>query len=41
MDKTEKQAGQGYRGYGAFVKNDSSGNSQMVGENLINQKLIF
>ncbi|MBX8357547.1 E domain-containing protein, partial [Staphylococcus aureus] len=41
MDKTEKQAGQGYRGYGAFVKNDSSGNSQMVGENIDKSKTNF
>ncbi|HEH1374794.1 TPA: LPXTG-anchored surface protein SasG [Staphylococcus aureus] len=41
MDKSEKQAGQGYRGYGAFVKNDSSGNSQMVGENIDKPKTNF
>ncbi|MDR7649617.1 E domain-containing protein [Staphylococcus argenteus] len=41
MDKTEKQAGQGYRGYGAFVKNDSSGNSQIVGENIDKSKTNF
>ncbi|HDH4171921.1 TPA: YSIRK-type signal peptide-containing protein, partial [Staphylococcus aureus] len=31
LDKTEKQAGQGYRGYGTFVKNDSQGNTSKVG----------
>ncbi|MBM5873584.1 YSIRK-type signal peptide-containing protein, partial [Staphylococcus epidermidis] len=31
LDKTQKQAGQGYRGYGTFVKNDSQGNTSKVG----------
>ncbi|MBM0766677.1 LPXTG cell wall anchor domain-containing protein [Staphylococcus epidermidis] len=31
LDKKENQAGQGYRGYGTFVKNDSQGNTSKVG----------
>ncbi len=31
LDKIQKQAGQGYRGYGTFVKNDSQGNTSKVG----------
>ncbi|TRL61691.1 Accumulation-associated protein, partial [Staphylococcus hominis] len=31
LDKTEKQAGQGYRGYATFVKNDAQGNTSKVG----------
>ena len=27
LDKTQKQAGQGYRGYATFVKNDAQGNT--------------
>ncbi|WP_390494990.1 lectin-like domain-containing protein, partial [Staphylococcus pseudintermedius] len=34
MDKEEKQAGQGYRGYGTFVKNDASGKTSKVGSNI-------
>uniref|UniRef100_UPI002ACED63A YSIRK-type signal peptide-containing protein n=2 Tax=Staphylococcus haemolyticus TaxID=1283 RepID=UPI002ACED63A len=31
LDKTQKQAGQGYRGYATFVKNDAQGNTSKVG----------
>ncbi|MCG7843631.1 accumulation-associated protein Aap, partial [Staphylococcus epidermidis] len=31
LDKKQNQAGQGYRGYGTFVKNDSQGNTSKVG----------
>ncbi len=38
MDKKEKQAGQGYRGYATFVKNDNNGNTSQVGKNLDSNK---
>lgn len=41
MDKTEKQAGQGYRGYGAFVKMTVLVIHKWLEKILINQKLIF
>ncbi|WP_145436181.1 YSIRK-type signal peptide-containing protein, partial [Staphylococcus hominis] len=31
LDKIQKQAGQGYRGYATFVKNDAQGNTSKVG----------
>ncbi|EHJ07459.1 putative cell wall-anchored protein, partial [Staphylococcus simiae CCM 7213 = CCUG 51256] len=37
MDKAEKQAGQGFRGYATFVKNGSDGTTSQVGQNIPNK----
>ncbi len=34
MDKEEKQAGQGFKGYGTFVKTGADGTTAKVGTNI-------